>query len=245
MATLANIRDRCKQESDNVNASFVSDAEWLNYINASYQEAYGLYAEAFGARYFAKNPPQSISTDGTNQLFALASDFWKLLLCEVQVQTGQAQYVNLKPFLLAEKNSIGYFNQSIPAAGQTVRVWYIPTVTPLANDVDVLSTALTANGGEEYVVADACIKALAKEESDVSVFLARKNALKLRLEQEASNRDASNPSRILDVMGRRARSMQYALVGTNIMFVGGATPGWYYGQGDWGAHDYDSDGGFY
>lgn len=241
MATLADIRNRAKQESDNVGQSFVSDAEWLNYINGGYQEAYGLYAAAYGARYFAKNPPQSITTDGTNQLFALASDFWKLLLCEVQVMTASQQYVNLKPFELAEKNSIGYFNQSIPAAGQTVRVWYIPTVTALSVDADVLSTALTANGGEEYVVADACIKALTKEESDPSVFIARKNALKQRLEAEAANRDASNPSRILDIRGRRARSMQYCLVGTNIMLVGGATPGWYYGMGDWSPYDYDDD----
>ncbi len=241
MATLADIRTRCKEESDNVGQSFVSDPEWLSYINASYQEAYGLYAEAFGARYFAKNPPQSISTDGLNQLFALASDFWKLLLVEVQVMSGQQQYVNLRAFELQEKNSIGIYNQSIPAAGQTVRVWYIPTVTPLAVDADVLSPALTANGGEEYVIADACIKALGKEESDVSVFMARKAELKQRLEHEASNRDASNPTRILDVRGKRARSMQYALVGTNIMLVGGATPGWYYGQGDWGPYDYDGD----
>jgi len=36
MTTLLQLRDRCKQESDNVNSSFITDAEWTTYINASY-----------------------------------------------------------------------------------------------------------------------------------------------------------------------------------------------------------------
>lgn len=237
MATLSDIRTRAQQESDNVNSSFVSNAEWLNYINASYQEAYGLYAQAYGADYFVKNPAYSFTTDGTNQLFALPSDFWKLLGVDVLAASPQ-QWVSLRPFAFGDRNSIAPYNNQVPAAGQSVRVWYIPTVTALSADADILATALTANGGEEYVVVDACIKALTKEESDCSVFLARKQALVARLEAEAQNRDAGNPARIVDVYGKRALSMQYRLSGSNLWLVGGATAawGWYGGEldGGWG-----------
>lgn len=244
MATLADIRTRCQQESDLVNSTFISNAEWLNLINGSYNEAYGLWAQTYGADYFSKNPPQTITTDGTNTQFALASDVWKVLGVDVQV-SSPAQWVALKPFAFGDRNIVGLPNQQTPAAGQTVRVWYIPTLTLLSADADVVNTALTANGGEEYIVADACIKALAKEESDVSVFLARKQQLKARLEAEAANRDAGNPSRIVDVRARRAGAMQYRLLGTNLWLLGGASPGWWYGMApdDWGPAS-DADWGW-
>lgn len=45
------------------------------------------------------------------------------------------------------------------------------------------------NGWEEYVVVDAAIKCLIKEESDISALMAQKMALKTRIEQMADDRD--------------------------------------------------------
>lgn len=225
MTTLLELRTRAKQESDNVNSVFITDLEWNSYINASYQEAYGLYAQAYGEDYFSKSPPQTIATDGINRFFALASDFWKLL--GVDVLYGNAnQYVSLKPFAFGDRNQFSWINSPIPAAGQTVRVWYIPTVTVLVNPGDVIATALSANGGDEYMVADACIKALAKEESDVSVYMARKQALVKRLEEEAENRDAGNPACIVDSRGRSSPAMKYRLNGDNLWLIGWNITGW-------------------
>lgn len=237
MSTLLQLRDRCKQESDNVNQGFVSDAEWNTYINNSYGELYGLLAQKFGSDYFVATPA-IITTDGSSQLFALQADFFKLLLVEVLITSPQ-QWVTLKNFAFSDKNVISQYNTQIPAAGQTVRYWYIPRVTALVLDADATVDAVSINGWDEYIVADACIKAVAKEESDVSVFMARKSALMQRLESEAGNRDAANPSRIVNVKGKRARSMQYRLNGSNLMLVGGSTPGWYYDAGDWGLYDAD------
>lgn len=55
------------------------------------------------------------------------------------------------------------------------------------------------NGWEEYLVVDAAIKALQKEESDVSVLLAQKALLQRRIESAATNRDAAEPARVVDV----------------------------------------------
>ncbi len=242
MTTLLQLRDRAKQESDSVGQSAVTDPEWTQYINDSYGELYSLLAQSFGADYFVATPV-TISTDGINQLFALAADFFKLLGVEVQVSSPQ-QWVSLKPFAFAERNSISLFNSAIPAAGQSVRYWYIPRFTPLVADPDLVVDAISMQGWAEYIVVDACIKALAKEESDVSVFVARKQALVARLESEVSNRDAGNPARIVNVMGRRAQSMQYRLNGANLWLVGGATPGWYYGGGDWQDEGFDGYGGW-
>lgn len=244
--TLADLRNRAKTESDLVNSNFVSTSEWNTFILYSYLELHSLLVEAYGARYFVQTPSTgyTFTTDGINQQFALPADFSKMLNVSVQVGAPQ-QWVTLKSFELTDINSISQFNTQIPAAGQTVRLFYIPIPVPITSDSDTLPQPLLQGGWDEYIVIDACIKALMKGKKDVSGFETRKAVFTRRIENEAANRDAGQPSRIQDVMGKRARSMQYALFGTNIYLVGGPTPGWYYGQGDWGPYDGDVTDGFF
>lgn len=242
MATLLQLRDRAKQESDNVGQSFLSDPEWTTNINNSYGELYSLLVQAYGTDYFVATPV-SITTDGINQLFALATDFFKLLGVEVRI-SSPAQWVSLKPFAFADRNRISLFNSAIPSAGQTVRYWYVPRLTPLVVDADTTVDAVTINGWDEYIIVDAALKALGKEESNTSDLVRRKKELTDRLEAEVANRDAGNPARIVDVLGKRARSMQYRLNGSSLWLVGGATPGWYYDAGDWQDGDENEFGGW-
>jgi hypothetical protein len=55
------------------------------------------------------------------------------------------------------------------------------------------------SGWLEYVIVDAAIKAMQKEESDVSVLMAQKKDLRVRLEQMAANRDVGTPGTVADV----------------------------------------------
>lgn len=55
------------------------------------------------------------------------------------------------------------------------------------------------NGWEEYVIIDAAIKCLQKEESDVSVLAMQKQAIIDRIEAMASNRDAGEPEVTTDL----------------------------------------------
>ncbi len=54
------------------------------------------------------------------------------------------------------------------------------------------------SGWLEYVVTDAAIKMLQKEESDTTLLLAQKGALIRRIESAAENRDAGSPARVSD-----------------------------------------------
>jgi hypothetical protein len=218
MTTLTQMIDRCKQASDSVNSSFISDPEWTTMIAQSYAELYGLIVQAFSGDYFVKDPPYTFTTDGINDHFALPSDVFKLL--GVDVLYGSAnQWVTLKPFTLADRNRFSGSNQSIPAAGQTVRLLYVPS-PPVFDSGNPLSAVLVNNGWDQYIVADACIKALAKEESDVSVFAGQKSALLARLDAEAENRDAGNPQRMVDSRGRGSPMMAYRLDGAKLWLIG-------------------------
>ena len=229
--TLLQLRTLCKFESDNVGQSFITDPEWLVYINSSYQELYGNIVEHFGNDYFTQTPATgfSVVTDGINQFFALPPDIFKLLGVDLQVSAPN-YWVSLKPFQFAERNRLSIMNNLIPMAGQTVRLLYVPRATLLVVDADTIDGV---NGWEEFIVVDACIKALAKEESDVSVFAMRREKLEQRLASEIENRDAGSPARVADVLGRRARAMQYRLNGNNLWLIGNGMPG-YGAAGDWG-----------
>jgi len=229
--TLLQLRDRAKQESDNVGQSFVTDAEWTTYINDAYGELYGLIVQHFGNDYFTQSPSTgyTFTTNGTSQFFALPADFFKLLGVDLQVSSPNI-WVTLRPFAFSERNRLSVTNSLVPMAGQTIRVFYVPRPATLASDSDSIDGV---NGWEELIVIDSCIKALAKEESDVSVFLARKAAFMARLDSEIENRDAGSPATIADVLGKRARAMQYRLNGNSLWLIGNGMPG--YGPwGDWG-----------
>lgn len=83
-----------------------------------------------------------------------------------------------------------------PSAGQYIRLWYAPRLIELLKDTDLCDGV---SGWTEYLVVDAAIKILQKEESDVSVLAAQKVALIDRINSSAMNRDAGQPDTISDV----------------------------------------------
>jgi hypothetical protein len=218
-------------ESDNVGQSFISDTEWNYYINASAQELYGTIVESFGNDYFVQSPSSGyqFTTDGINDHYALPADFFKLLGVDLRV-SAPSQWVALKKFNFADRNRLAITNSLIPMAGQLMRLFYVPRYVPMVGDSDTVDGV---NGWEEFIVIDACLKALAKEESDVSVMMGRKAAMMARLTSEIENRDAGSPATIIDVFGRRARAMEYRLNGNQLWLIGNGMPGYGWGGG-WG-----------
>ena len=67
------------------------------------------------------------------------------------------------------------------------RMWYVPSWTDLSASANTLPTDMER--WAEYIVVDAGIKCLAKEESDTSALLTRKMELRQRIQSNAPNRD--------------------------------------------------------
>lgn len=212
--SLAQIRLMAKQRADMVNSQFVTDSEWNLYINQAAFELYDLLVTEY-EDYFMK-APLLITTDGTEQ-FTLPSDFFKLLGVDLGLANNTTAWVTLKKFQFIERNRyvypqinstfFGCFNLQYrlmgntlffiptPSAGQFLRLWYIPKLTQLLQDTDVLTGI---SGWGEYVIVDAAIRAKQKQEDDVSVLGAQKMMLIKRIEDAAMNRDAGQPDCISD-----------------------------------------------
>lgn len=207
--SLGQVRLAAQQRADLVNSDFVTTQEWNFYINKSYTELYDILIQVYADDYYVATPYQ-FNTDGRfPAIYALPNNFYKLLGVDLGLNPNNNAYITLKKFPFIDRNSYLFgsapagflgvnqlryrvLNNNIwfipqPQSNQQVQLWYIPRPVTLLADSDVLDGV---SGWDEYIVVDAAIKAMQKEESDVSVLMAEKQALLMRITSAASNRDA-------------------------------------------------------
>lgn len=221
-ASLGTIRLQAQQRADRVNSNFLTLPEWNNLISLSYKEFYDIMIQKYGDDYYV-TLPFTYTTSGqvdpayNAQVYPLPVDFYKLLLCEVALNANDPNsWVTLRQYERIQQNLWNFPNvytfygitnlryrltgtqlQIVPiaSANQTIRIWYAPRPTKLVADTDVLDGI---SGWEEYVIVDAAIKALRKEESDCSELMAEKAAMLARIESAAENRNIAEPQKVSD-----------------------------------------------
>ena len=214
MITLGELKTQARQRSDMENSEFVSDSELTSYVNASLAELHDLLIAAYNEDYVMEL--YSFAGDGSSLTYALPADFYKLR--GVDVRRGpNANWATVKRFNFNRRNeqqnayawnllNLPYmeyrlvgsnirFNRT-PDAQLEFRIFYYPRATKLVQDTDSYDDV---NQFAEYVVVDAAIKMMQKEESDVSVLLAQKAALGERIRGMAAGRDANEPASVTDI----------------------------------------------
>lgn len=149
-------------------------------------------------------------------LYSNAPAFYKLAGVDVSVNAGNGQWFTLPKFMWMDRNrysslqlagtvqsiyGLAYcqFGSNIyfipqPNAGIYVQLWYIPDMTDLLLDTDML--AFSISGWSELVIVDAAIKALIKEESydQAKALIDDRTMLLERIETTAANRDVGQPN---------------------------------------------------
>lgn len=209
--TLSYLKGQVRSRADQQNSNFVTDSELTDFINGSASALYDLLVETAEDYYV-----QMISIpiiQGTNE-YTLPSLFYKVL--------GVDYYVNNKPvpmsrfnfrdrhlynYLDARPEIVRYavwgqnlvFKPKSPTIA-SVNLWYVPAITKLVSDTDTLDGV---NGWEEFIILDAAIKCMAKEESDPSVLIVQLNAVKERIKTMAKDRDQGEPRTTTDIVGSR------------------------------------------
>lgn len=218
--TAGNIVLASQQRCDKVNSNFYSAQELLSMCSNSYKELYDILIQKFGSNYFFA-PAYQFLTVGNQQFYPLPANFYKLLGVDVAMNPGDPNsWATLKEFNFMQRNLYNLPNlytmygvtnlryrmmgsnlELVPptVGGQYIQVWYAPRPSQL-----LTSTAIVdgVSGWEEYIIVDMCIKMLAKEESDVSVFAGQKAGLIKRIEEAAENRNIGEPETVSDVRRR-------------------------------------------
>lgn len=220
------MRTDVRELADMPNSTFVSDTNLNEYINRGIAKLYGKLVGARGQDYYEKSAT-FVTTQGT-QSYPMSTwtpattDFWQLL--QVEISAGGFKRV-MQPFMRKEHAKFSEF--SVPG-GYTITVYYVPYATRLVNDSDAFDGI---NGWEEYVIRDATVELLNKEETDVSIHLNRMAQIEKEIEGLASDRDAGWPERIVDVSQRGRRVGASAWMGGSPMYrlhgnstIDGASP---------------------
>lgn len=213
--TLVQLRNLSRMRADMVNSDFVDDDEVTQYINASLAELHDVIVNTFDD-YVSKSTTFTLTS---SNVYTLPSDLLKVRMVSIQDGT---RYVPLRALPLAERwrytgstaYSRGYDRRYVlmgpsltvyPAerAGGTYELVYVQQYVPISSDLEVpfSGTGVPDQYWTEYAIVDTAIKLLQKEESDVSVLMAQKAALKKRITDAAAMRDSGEPSRILDIDG--------------------------------------------
>lgn len=212
MITLAEIKLQARQRADQVKSKFVSDSELTSYINSAIAELYDLLCESYGEDFYVTEY-EFTTTDAPS--YTLPDNFYELKRLDLKIDG--TDWVTVPRFNLNEETALrsssfvalgGYLNTRyrivgntikiapLPAPGSTIRALFVPLPVKLQADSDTLDDF---NYYSEYVIIDAAIKMMAKEESDVSVLAAQKEQQRARIVSKSANRDAANSEQITDI----------------------------------------------
>lgn len=218
--TLLQLRTRVRQRADIESAtSRHTDVEVNDHLNEAIAELNDVMRSAFDQNFFRSST--TFLTTGA-RTYSLPSDFLSMISVDIYSGSGtnNVRYSATK-FQESQRNTYqaafaGYFAYGQPVmcrlygnnidfvptpnTGTLIGLNYVPTTLKLVLDSDTLDGV---NGWEEYVILDAAIKCLIKDDGfeKVGVLEGRKSACMKRITDIMSERDSGQAERVNDVMG--------------------------------------------
>lgn len=228
---LGYLRQQSKLRADRLNSQFLTNDEWNFNLNQSAFELRDILVSKYGEDYFLAPPLLLPVTglisyalpNGSN--YSAAPALLKLSGIDVNISGGStgnnAGWVPLARMNWSDRDKYTTFPGQAGALNnvyqmsyrvmgdqlylfpqnmnQTVRIWYIPIMLQMLLDTDMLPFSLS--GWSEYVIVNAAMIALAKEESfeAVAALNVAKQALMTRIEYAAENRDVGQPNTVSNV----------------------------------------------
>jgi len=212
--TLAQLATRVRERADCENSDFISDTELYSFISASYGELYDLLVKA-NPDYVQKE--ETFTGTGSTRTFQVATDYYGTVAIDYKVDATNGIFQPLRRLQGSERNAFSYtgggpsaayrfqYNSTTPSRpyvellptpsnGDTYRHIYI--VAP-ADLTSASQTVDGVSGWEEYIVIDAAMKCLQKEESSTTHLERQKAAMLSRIEEMAENRTLDQPGHII------------------------------------------------
>lgn len=227
---LGYLRYMAQLKADKLYSEYLTTDEWNFNLNQSANELYDILITKFGDQYFLALPVQFNANgtavyslpDGSN--YSNAPALYKLAGVDVGVDPSNQQWFTLPRFNWIDRNRYATLQlsgtvQSIyglaycpwgnnlyfipnPQAANVFQLWYVPVLTQMLLDTDMMPFSIS--GWSEYVIVDAAMKAMQKEESmEKWASLAQsKAALLERIETTAANRDVGQSNTISNTRAR-------------------------------------------
>ena len=228
---LGYLRYMSQLRADKLNSQYLTTDEWNWNINQSACELYDILVDKYGDDYFFAPPLLVPLTgldyyplpDGAN--YSAAPAIYKLNGVDANISgasnSPNAGWVPLSRFNWSDRDKYTTFPGQagalnniyqmayremgnnlhiLPAnTNQMLRLWYVPILIQMLQDTDMLPFSIS--GWSEYIVIDAAMKAMIKEESfeKWQALDASKKFILERIETTAPNRDVGQPNTVSNV----------------------------------------------
>jgi hypothetical protein len=211
--TLAELRAEVRDRADMENAPHITDTQITRYVNQSIARLWNKITQLDASSFF---------DDGTTTLAAgsstvtLPANFWRLSELPVLCTSGDTTW-RLRRLQLGDLASVweetgrpthyrvdtgGLSVFPTPESSVDVTLFYITAPAQLSADADTFDGRA---GWEEWVVLDAAVKCIMKEEGDASGLVAEREAIWADIEAAVRTPDMSEPRRVQDVEDVRDR----------------------------------------
>lgn len=218
------LMQRARERADMVGSLFVSDTELTSYLEAAFQELYGI-ASAEYEDLLVKTVTVAASAGVSVVQLNAAADIKKLrgiriandeFLSPVSIREVQNFDRKNRPgrpvgyWLFGDQsNNNGTFSIELlpaPDTSYSLVVYYQPSLTLTGGSAIFPGAASPLASWDEYLVVTAAIKMKDKEESSVSVLMSEKQALLANLRSSWTPVDVSEAQRVVSLMGSSRRN---------------------------------------
>ena len=221
LVSLDTLRTKAKQRADMENSDFVSDTEWATYIQDSMGELFDLCIEGAGEDWFtnATTAQNTVAGTASYTLTPPSGTIYKIVLVQT-VFNGVTRpirravgVIGFQTNLLAGQSGWAdeqtTFYRTTHKQGGDVEITFYPTpdserpfqviYVPSPTDIDNGSNLFQGfSGWDEYIVVDAAMKALEKEESNTQALMMRKAQLRERILHHAQTLNMGEGASIVD-----------------------------------------------
>lgn len=207
--TLTNLIARVRERADMVGSTFVTDAtnSLYAFINEANAKLHGMLVDAMGEEYISSTA--TLTTVVGQSDYAVPAGFYKLYGVGLP---WQGDMRSLERYVRAERNFyrslrggdtvpryslIGTNIRLYPAPSTVMagEILYAPEATLLTSGSDTVSYP---NGWERFIVLDAAIQCLAKEESDTRTLASERASVVKEIELAKESRDLATPMRVVE-----------------------------------------------
>jgi hypothetical protein len=200
------------ERADMVGSGFITSEGQIRWINDCYAELYDVILRCNEDDYVSY-PPLQFTVSSGDLSNDLPADFFKMVGLDKQFG---GKWVEIRKFSFNRRNrlkssflytartfvpAIRYrivgnkilFDSQDDASG-TYQLWYIPVPPEVTNVADNFS--IESRSHRQFIELSFAIKALEKEESDVSTLMAERSKLEADILATKINRDEGEPDRI-------------------------------------------------
>lgn len=206
--TVGDLIRRARERVEMENTDYVTDAELKGILSTGYGELYSVLV-ASGMRYFVSD--QTINGDGQASGFALPNDYlstasvWyvrgnsstneRLTPLDEIMQQERHLWPGVRPAQVYILGQAEIELLPIPPMGKEYRHQYVPQPPDLSSADDMDTVDVVTPDGEAFLDAYLQVDMLAKEESDVTGAVAKRQRALQRLEEWSVLRSLNTPRR--------------------------------------------------